>query len=99
MSSINSFQNGKVVVIVDESSNKPTPIFCNVCEFPMKNLIEDSVSFQKHGVCSKCDGRFTNYPGVDWTSLDKLPALIAKEMWDEYMQERLLLSKPIFNFK
>jgi len=99
MSSIKSFQDGRVIVIVDESSNKPTPIFCDVCKFPMKNLSEDSQSFQKHGVCSRCDGRFTNYPGIDWNTESAIPMNVAKDMWDDYMKERLLLSKPIINFK
>jgi hypothetical protein len=99
MSSIKSFQGGKVIVITDDSANKPTPIFCRVCDFAMKNLSEDSESFQKHGICSRCDGRFTNYPGVDWSSEHTLPANIAKDMWDDYIKERLLLSTPIINFK
>lgn len=99
MSNITSFRDGRIVVITQDSCGEPTPLFCPSCKFPMKNLIEDPSVFRKHKVCSECDGRFTNYPGVSWQDESKHPKVIALEFWNEYLEERRILSRSIINFK
>lgn len=99
-SRIKSFRDGKVVVIHShENANKTTPLFCSCCNFPMKSPLDDAISFQKYGVCSKCDNRWTNFPKIDWEKEDFHPKVISPEFWEEYIAERQLLSKPIINFK
>ncbi len=97
--SIESFQDGRIVVIRQNTCSVPTPLFCSSCKFPMKNLVEDPEAFKKHGVCSCCDGRFTNYPGVSWSDQSKHPSIVATEFWNEYLEERRILSRSIINFK
>lgn len=97
---IKSYRDGKVVVIQsDANTNTTTPLFCSCCNFPMKSPLDDAVSFQKHGVCSKCDNRWTNFPKVDWKKEDCHPKVVSPELWEEYTIERQLLSKPLITFK
>jgi len=99
INSIESFQDGRIIVITQNSCNIPTPLFCPCCKFPMKNLVEDPQAFKNHGVCSHCDGRFTNYPGVSWKDKSMYPEIVASAFWNEYLEERRILSRSIINFK
>jgi len=91
-----TYSNGKVVVVKYKDNSTTVPLFCKICEFPMKTM-EDSISYRKHGVCSHCDNRWTNTRGVDWTS-GTLPYKESED-WNEYINLRFISSKPIINFK
>lgn len=94
---IKFLQNGKIVVIANKNYEKTTlPLFCKVCEFPMKTK-EDGISFRKVGCCERCDLRWSNTPGVDWEN--NLWPDKSTELWKEYYNERLIFSKPIINLK
>lgn len=104
---IKNLNNGMVVVIIGDT--KPG-LFCTCCEHPLKTM-EDSMSFKKHGVCSWCDNRWTSSPGVEWKDQDKYPPALARSgyvykthldyavEWKEYLDERLLLSRPKLTLK
>jgi len=91
-----TYANGKVLVVKNKDNSTTVPIFCKICEFPMKSM-EDSISYRKHGVCYHCDNRWTNTKGVNWTS-GTLPYKESED-WDEYINLRFISSKPIINFK
>lgn len=94
--SIESLNDGKVIVVSSMDPKSIVPIFCSCCTFPMKSA-EDSVSYRKHKVCSKCDGRWTNHPDVDWENgigPDK-----TSELWEEFIIERAILARPIIKFE
>lgn len=106
-SSIKTLNNGMVVVI----QGTATPgLFCTSCSYPLKTM-EDSASFKKHRVCSRCDDRWSFSPGVDWQDQDKTPQALArsgyvykghldyKVEWNEYLDERKLLSRPNLTLK
>lgn len=89
--------NGKVIVIVSKDFEKTTvPLFCPVCEFPMKTK-EDGLSYRKHGCCEKCDNRWTDTKGVNWSE-GKYPDKTSEE-WLEYYNYRLIMSRPIIRIK
>lgn len=94
---LDGIKNGKVLVL-DTLEKSVTPLFCPICQFPMKSPLDDAISFSEHGCCSKCDQRWTNFPGMDWKS-GSHPSEINREFWDEYLEERRLLSKPLIIFK
>jgi len=82
---IETLMDGRLVIVRPENTTETVPLFCKICAFAMKTL-EDSIAYRKVGVCSKCDGRWTNdrrvnweegrHPGPDW------------EDWADYMVER-----------
>ncbi len=90
-------ENGKILLITpegDEDSN--TPLFCRVCEFPMKTF-DDTFSFRKDKCCSKCSNRWGSQKQgkliEGWTpDKDSLE-------WKEYISERILLGKHLINLK
>lgn len=96
---VESYNNGKVIVLIETEPKQTTPLFCPVCEFPMKAPLDDAISFQKYGCCSKCDQRWTNFPGLEKWLSSKHPSEISKEFWDEYIEERRLFSRPLLTFK
>lgn len=79
--------DGKVIVIRPSDSTTVVPLFCPVCAFPMQNS-DDSLAYRKKQCCDKC-----------WTfcrgSKDELP----EEQWEEYLLEREIRAKPLFNLK
>jgi len=91
---IKMLSDGKVVVVAPEDTSNIIPLFCSCCEFPMRNA-DDSVSYRKYGICSKCDSRWTSKPGIEWPNG---PEKTTKE-WQEYIENRLTLEKPVINFK
>lgn len=96
MKSIVEKMNGSVIVVSSKDEADIVPLFCYLCKHPMKTA-DDALSYRKHGVCSKCDGRWTNYPGVDWQK-EELPDFESED-WAEYINERSLLARPLITFK
>ncbi len=84
---IKSTKQGKILVIRPVERNTIVPLFCDICGFPMKTL-EDSIAFRKSGCCERCD--------LHWSKkeIDK-----ESEEWKEYMEVRVLSSKPNIQFK
>ena len=91
---IQSLMNDKIVVITTKDYEKTTvPLFCPVCEFPMKTS-DDSVSYRKTFCCFKCENRWFNNLTKQLKVADK-----DSEQWKEYIEERALLSRIIFKFE
>jgi hypothetical protein len=91
---IKSMLNDKLILVAPADTSNVVPLFCPCCEFPMRSS-EDGVSFRKQGVCSHCDNRWTNKPGVSWPAgPDK-----SSEDWETYIKYRNTLSKPVITFK
>jgi len=67
-----------------------------MCEFPMKT-IEDSIAFRKNGVCSHCDGRWTNDKRVSWSE-GRLPDK-SWDDWKEYIALRAIYARLLITFK
>ena len=88
--------DGKILLITPEGDTNTTPLFCRVCELPMKTL-EDSISFRQQTCCSKCGNRWSSRKEgnlKDGWSPDK-----QSEEWLEYIQERIMLGKSLINLK
>lgn len=91
-----SLENGKIIVIRPKDMSTIVPLFCRCCSFPMKTM-DDSISYRKHQVCSKCDDRWTNDKKVDWkTAL--LPDK-SSEDWIEYIELRAFYAKTIITYR
>lgn len=84
---VKSVSNGKVLVIRQKERDMITPLFCSFCNFPMKSS-EDSTAYRKHGCCGSC----SLFCRGDRNA-------ISSEVWDEYINTRHLLGKPLFIFK
>lgn len=80
--------NNKLISIRPFDKQTTVPLFCPLCEFPMKT-IEDSVSYREYMLCNKCEQHWKNIPKEQ----------IDPKRWQEYLEERELTSRPIFNFK
>lgn len=91
---IKTLCDGKLVLSAPYDTSSLVPLFCPCCAYPMKSS-EDSISFRKHGVCSACDNRWTNKPGIVWPDG---PDKSSKE-WAEYITQRTLTSRPVIVFK
>lgn len=95
---IQSLCGGALLLSKDKTQETSTvPVYCACCRFPMITM-EDSLSFRKVGVCSKCDGQWTNFPGVDWSIPGRGPKKDSLE-WAEYMEIRALYAKPILKLR
>lgn len=96
--SLVSLCDGRLLVLKEKGLETSTvPIYCACCFLPMTTM-EDSISFRKVGVCSRCDGTWTNYPGIDWSLSEKWPRKDTPE-WLEYMEIRVLYAKPILKLR
>jgi len=93
---IESLLGGKILVISPKDTSTVVPLFCSVCEFPMKT-IEDSIAFRKCGTCSHCDGRWTNDKRVSWSE-GKFPDK-SWDDWKEYITLRAIYAKLLITFK
>ena len=82
---IETLMNGQLVVVKPEDTSEIVPLFCKICAYAMKTL-EDSIAYRKVGVCSKCDGRWTNDKRVNWEE-GRYPGRELEE-WAEYITER-----------
>lgn len=89
-------ENGKILLIKPEGEDIGTPLFCTVCEFPMKTL-EDTFSHRKFSCCSKCSNRWSGNKEGDLLK-GWIPNKESQE-WKEYIQERILLGKSLINLK
>ena len=89
-----SLLDGKVIVIKLANLIDVVPLFCECCLFPMKTL-DDSISYRKQKVCSKCKDRW--FSSKDNTNINQ-PDKSSPE-WVEYIQTRLLLERPTINLK
>jgi len=93
---IENLHDGKIVVVKPTDTSNIVPLFCHLCCYPMKT-VEDSISYRKVGVCSYCDGRWTNdrrinlkeniFPDKNW------------EEWAEYIEIRRISARSPISFR
>jgi hypothetical protein len=93
---IESLHNGKIVVVKPVDTSNIVPLFCKLCNYSMKT-IEDSICYRKVGVCSHCDGRWSNDKRVDWTA-EKYPQRDWEE-WNEYIEIRSISARSPISFR
>jgi hypothetical protein len=93
---IKIMHGGKVVIIEPENKDYIVPLFCPLCLFPMKTL-DDSITYKKHKCCFKCEMRWSSNPSGDWSNGWRPSE--NTDGWKEYLEERKLLGRPIFNLK
>jgi len=79
--------DGKVLVIRPSDTTTVVPLFCPLCEFSMRNS-NDSIAYRKKQCCDKCL-LFCRGNKEDFTP----------EQWEEYLQERQLMTRPLINLK
>jgi len=92
------FTRDKKIAVIGPKGFKETvvPLFCPLCVFPMRTK-EDSLAYHKRGVCEHCDMR--------WGSSRRIarkngPELIKKTKdWEDYIETRLKLNRPLINLK
>ena len=88
MKKIQSFFNDKIIIVIPKNYKKLiVPLFCKLCKFPMRTK-EDVEEFHKRKVCEQCSFEFQG----------KLPSKKSKE-WQNYIQNRRLKNRAIFNLK
>jgi len=88
--------DGKILLIKPEGEDVSTPLFCSLCEFPMKTL-EDTFSQRKFKCCSKCSNRWSSNKQGDLQ--DGWRPNKESHEWLEYIQERILLGKNLISLK
>lgn len=93
---IESLHDGKIVVVRSIDKSNIVPLFCELCHYPMKT-VEDSISFRKVGVCSHCDGRWTNDKRIDWDT-KRYPDPDWSE-WAEYIEIRRISARSPISFR
>ena len=93
---IESLHEGKVIVVKPTDQRSIVPLFCYLCCYPMKT-IEDSISYRKVGVCSHCDGRWSNDRRVDLKA-NKYPDKNWEE-WLEYIDIRRISARSPISFR
>jgi hypothetical protein len=85
-------RNGKVAVIAPKDLSKSVvPLFCPLCEFPMKT-IEDSNSYKKMNCCEQCEIHWTSYK-------DDFHLLKNSKEWKEYISNRVNKPKTLIKLK
>lgn len=90
---IKSLMNGQIIIVAPEALVKGrVPLYCPLCEFPNKTS-DDSASFRRYGCCAKCEVRWVN-----WQTKEIMVNARQSPQWSEYIEERTLLSRPIFTF-
>lgn len=84
--------NGKIVI----SSNKNTiiPLFCPLCKVHMKTS-DDVISYEASKTCNKCESRWEKSSFGNWK--EGWRPSQETDGWIEYLEERKLLSRPVFN--
>lgn len=98
LKNIKSLLDGKIVVVAnDDETAIKTPLFCDICEFPMKTM-EDSIAFRKAGCCNACDMRWGT-PSKDWDIKEGVYPKKDSEEWLEYIEIKSLSSRSIFILK
>lgn len=94
---IKTICNNKIIVIASANFEETTiPLFCPLCEFPMKTK-EDALSFRQSKCCEKCENRWLNVRGIDLLK-GQYPDKSSEE-WLEYYETRLIQTRPIINLK
>ena len=93
---IESLHDGKIVVVKPIDQSNIVPLFCQFCCYPMKT-IEDSISYRKVGVCSHCEGRWTNDRRVDLKG-NMFPDKNWEE-WAEYIDIRRISARSPISFR
>lgn len=88
--------NGSVAIIKPKQSDSNiVPLFCKVCEFPMRNS-NDFYAYKEFGCCEKCELKFARTNKEKWNNgwrPDK-----TSDIWLEYIKERKDSFKPILSF-
>ena len=93
---VETLMDGQLVVVKPEDTSEIVPLFCKICAHAMKTL-EDSIAYRKVGVCSKCDGRWTNDRRVNWEE-GRHPSHEWEE-WVEYIKDRRIMANPPIIFR
>jgi len=91
-----SLENGKVIVVRPKDISTIVPLFCKLCEYPMKTM-EDSIAYRKTKVCHHCENAWAKNKNCD-ISNGIYPNKESEE-WLEYIIVRDIASKTIINFK
>lgn len=96
---IKTIGDGKVLVVYSKNSHKlKVPLFCPLCDFPMKTQ-EDASSYKNKGCCDKCDVYWRSDKSFE-LGIKKFKELICTtDKWSEYYEHRNSLSKAIINIK
>jgi len=93
---IKTLCGGKIVVIIPETQDQTVPLFCDLCLFPMKTL-EDSLSYKKNKCCSICEMKWSKTIFGNWDEGWRPTKEV--QGWNEYLEERKLLNRPVFNLR
>jgi len=86
--------DGKLVVIRPKDKRNVVPLFCPVCEFPMKDSA-DFLSFREFECCQHCELKFARTHS-GW--VEGLRPSKQSVGWLEYIQNRELLFRPVIKF-
>ena len=87
--------NGKVISISPIDRELIVPLFCPLCEFPMKTS-DDSIAYTQCKTCDRCKNKWENVKNVDL--LEKKYPDKTSELWKEYLEVRAFQARPIFKF-
>lgn len=93
---IEILQNNKIVVILPENKDFIVPLFCPLCDIPMKTL-DDSISYSNSKTCNKCELTWSRTIFGNWEEGWR-PSKDMEE-WIHYINDRKLLARPVFNLR
>lgn len=87
---IKIIENGKVLVIKSINHTTVVPLFCSVCELPMKTS-DDSLAYKTFKACNLCSLHFAYSNRKKWDEENWRPS---KKELEEYLSHRELVEKP-----
>lgn len=86
--------NDAVFIIAPKNFNETyVPIFCPLCEFPMKTK-EDVSEYKRVQLCEKCSYKWSDKKNLIYKKHFK-----DSDDWEEYLEHREQVSKIILNLK
>lgn len=87
---IEQFNDGKIVVIKPKN-HKLIPLFCPLCNFPLKT-IDDILSYRQYDSCDLCSLNFAITNLKNWQNGWRP----SKEELVDYLDNKEKVSRPIF---
>jgi hypothetical protein len=82
-----------ILVIKPKEEKEITPLFCEVCEFPMTNS-DDFLSYKEYKCCNKCRIYLVSRNSTEWNNGWRPD----KETMEKYIKYRKETFKPTFRF-
>jgi hypothetical protein len=86
--------NGKILIVKPANKDLIVPLFCPICNFPMRTL-QDSIAFRDVETCHMCDLKWQRPYKEQWMNGWRP---YEHALWNDYIKERDQQIKPRITF-